>query len=264
MGLRQNKHNWICLLSCFWILSLQGQDSASAEAMVAEDTIVYETEASQQQFDPFYHFDDSAQSDYNRSVPQPEFDRAYWKTLSRDMTFEEKDKKEKKDSTAKPKREKKSNVGFNPGSLKYAWVVLVLLILGFVIYKLLPAWDRNNLKNKEKLLISLDELDEEQIRAMDILTPLEQALKNGDYRTAYRLRYLSVLKELISRNIILYKKEKTNYEYLLQLTGLAIYEPFRLLTFNFDGIWYGDLIIDKARYEALEQHFSDFNNKLNT
>jgi hypothetical protein len=261
MALKRNRTIWLCLISCIQVLSLYGQDTLVEE--IVADTLIYET-PSEQSYDPLYHFDDSAQSDYNRSVPQAEFDRAYWKTLSRNMTFEEKEKKEKKDSSAKPSKPLQHTSRFTPGVLKYAWVLLVLGILAFVIYKLSPGWKRNNLKNKEQLLISLDDLDEEQIKAIDVLTPLQEALKNGDYRTAYRLRYLAVLKELINKNIILYKKEKTNYEYLLQLTGLPIYEPFRLLTFNFDGIWYGDLVIDKTRYESLERHFSDFNTKIDT
>jgi hypothetical protein len=239
------------------LLSLLLACSLHAQEIYVPDTIAND-EIVTQEYDPAYHFDDSAQSRFNHSDAEPEFNKEHWRKITRDMTFSEAD--EQKDTTKKKKKEpKKESSGLKLPSMKYLWIIICLIILGFVIYKTLPAFNRKNIKNKDKLIISLDELDEEDIKSIEIATPLEQALKDGDYRTAYRLRYLSVLKQLIGRNLILYKRDKTNYEYLLQLSGLPVYEPFRLLTFNFDGIWYGDLMIDKAKYDSLDMHFTDFN-----
>jgi hypothetical protein len=230
-----------------------------AQPEIVQDSIIYQSESTLD-YDPDYHFDDSAQSLYNSSAPESQFDSSHWKSLVKDMDFdEEKTKKDTAKDTSVKKKEKSGSFGW-PSYLKYLWIAIAILILLFVLSKFLPAINRRNIKNNDKLIIGLDELDEEEIKAMDVETPLAQALREGDYRTAYRLRYLSVLKELINKNLILYKKEKTNYEYLLQLNGLPVYEPFRLLTFNFDGIWYGELAIDKEKYESLEQHFLDFNN----
>ncbi len=229
---------------------------------IQEDSVVYESTIPDLEYDPNYHFDDSAQSYYNRSEPKPEFDRDYWKSLVRDMSFEEK-KSKPKDTTAKKEvKAKEKPGGTGLPFMKYLWIIIVILILAIVVYKFLPAFNKKNIRNKHNLVIGLDDLDEDAIKAIEIETPLNMALAEGDYRTAYRLRYLSVLKQLIGRNLILYKKEKTNYEYLLQLTGLPVYEPFRLLTFNFDGIWYGELHIDKTRYELLDEHFVNFNREI--
>jgi hypothetical protein len=255
MALRLNRKIWIGLFSCFQLAAVYGQyDTAGT----ISDSVIYE-DPEAGYYDPEYHFDDSAQAGFNRSTAHPEFNRPYWEKLRRGLEFDE-EKVQPKDTSGKKRIQKKKEPKMTlPGFMKYIWILVVIAILLFVIYKFLPAWGEKNLKNKKDLIIDLDGLDEEQIRSIQIGTPLEKALKAGDYRTAYRLRYLGVLKDLIERNLILYKKEKTNYEYLLQLSGLPVYEPFRLLTFSFDGIWYGDLQIDRQRYEALETHFINFN-----
>jgi len=253
--LKRNKKIYLCCLLCLSIAALYGQDSTMS------DSVIYESTIPAQQFDPDYHFDDSAQAEYNRSTAEPAFNRLYWEQLVRDMTFEEKKPEtENQDSTsAQNKKNKTTQITAAKPFLKYTLIGIAILVLLWVLFKFLPVFNRKNIKHKESLIIGLDDLDEEDIKSLEIDSDLEMALKNGDYRKAYRLRYLSVLKQLVNRNLILYRKEKTNYEYMLQLTGHDVYEPFRLLTFNFDGIWYGDLSIDKNSYEALEQHFIHFN-----
>lgn len=253
MALKQNRILLAVLcLACF----------SSAFAQEEEDTFYQEaaplTEEVQTNYNPEYHFHDSDRILFTQSEPEPALDSAAWKDLVRNMTFDEAKKKPVPPDSLQnktPAQQQSHNV---IPDLKYVLIGLALLALGFAVWKFVPRMRRNK-KNRPSLLIDLDELDEAQIRSLEVESALEQALREDDYRKAYRLRYLGVLKELIAQNLIFYKKEKTNYEYLLQLTGREVYEPFRMLTFNFDGIWYGDLFIDKEKYETLETHFDSFN-----
>lgn len=208
-------------------------------------------------YDSRYYFSDSAQDQYNHSNCGDGLDKGEWKKRSNQLSFEEK-KEKKKEEKEKKKEKGVAPVGANLWALKYVFIAMAALIVLFILYKIWPSMRQRNLRNKQQLMIQFDELDEESLKKLDIKTPLDEAIRNGDYRTAYRLRYLEILKVLTSRNLIYYRKERTNYEYLLQLTGKPVYEPFRLLTFNFDGIWYGDLEVNKEVYEALEVHFTDF------
>ncbi len=247
------------VLSCA-ALTAQDVTGIDPQGDTNNDTIIYESD-NMESYDPSYHFNESAQNDYNVSPYAPALDSLYWRSQVKNLNFDE-DKALPQDSS-KNKKDKKgteqNRSGFLASDLKYLWIALAIAILALIVWKFVPQFKQRNIKNRENLVIGLDELDEDQIRFMDVETPLEQALRNGDYRTAYRLRYLSVIKVLVSKNLILYRKEKTNYEYLLQLSGKDVYEPFRQLTFNFDGIWYGDLAIDKDTYKALDQYFVTFN-----
>lgn len=222
-------------------------------------TVVYEestqSSVSTSGYDSKYYFDDSAQEQYNHSHCGGELSKEEWEKKSGKLSFE---KEEKKKEEKKTKDKGVSPLGMNLSGLKYIFIALAALIILFILYKIWPSIKQRNLRNKQQLVIQFDELDEESLRKLDTKTPLEEAIRNGDYRTAYRLRYLEILKVLTLRNLIYYRRERTNYEYLLQLNGKPVYEPFRLLTFNFDGIWYGELEVNKAIYESLEVHFTEF------
>lgn len=66
------------------------------------------------------------------------------------------------------------------------------------------------------------------------------AARAGDFRTAVRKLYVSLLYELSERNLIELEDSATNHEYLRKasrLSGLAA--PMRYLTDRFDYVWYG-------------------------
>ena len=88
------------------------------------------------------------------------------------------------------------------------------------------------------------------------------AARAGDFRTAVRKLYVSLLYELSERNLIELEDSATNHEYLRKassLSGLA--GPMRYLTERFDHVWYGmlpssegDFAAYLARYqEAMER-----------
>ncbi|MEZ4805515.1 MAG: hypothetical protein R2852_08555 [Bacteroidia bacterium] len=252
--MKRSKFLVICLFLLLFSSKLNGQDFYIEEVEEPiEETEQYDYEENAYTKNKF---EKGAQNEHNQKPFQQKFDQSHWKTLVKDKTFsEEKIKKEKKKEA--PKKSNNNSFKF-PTGFKYLWLIPVVLLLILAIYKLVPYYKERNLKIKKKLIIKTDDLDIDEIKNLEIQSPLEQALKLGDYRLAYRLKYLGVLKELIDRNLIYYKKEKTNYEYLIQLSGKSVYEPFRQLTFSFDGIWYGDLPIDESKFHALEPHFTDF------
>ena len=254
MGSRQNKIWLLFVLQAFFAGPSYAQYDDTASVYFPDTAVNIE-------YDPDYHFHDTAQWHFENTGESRVFDSAHWKELSRDLLFEEELEKKDTQQNQLKGRPLKFNTNVSMPWMKFVLIGLAILAIAFVVYKFMPVYNRKN-NVKDGLLIDLDEMDEEQIRIFELDTPLAEALRNGDYRKAYRLRYLDVLKQLVSRNLILFRKERTNYEYLLQLTGKNIYEPFRLLTFNFDGIWYGDLLIDKDRYEALDLYFSEFNHKI--
>jgi hypothetical protein len=88
------------------------------------------------------------------------------------------------------------------------------------------------------------------------------AARAGDFRTAVRKLYVSLLYELSERNLIELEDSATNHEYLKKASALAgIAGPMRYLTDRFDYVWYGmfpssesDFAAYFARYEeAMER-----------
>ncbi len=249
MEWKRNKYSlFFVLLLC---MNMQAQN----------DTFYSESEEITENYDPWVHYSEEEKEEFNNRSFNRSFDSLHWKKLVKDKTYDEVVDTPK----LKNKKSVKKNTSFDISPvLKYIWLIPVLLILIVLVVRFLPFLATNNIKNREKLLLHLDQLDEEDLKALDTGAALQKALADKNFKLAYRLRYLSVLQQLIDKNLIIYKRDKTNYEYLLQLVGKKPYEPFRMLTFNFDGIWYGDIPIDQALYESLETYFNDFDASMNT
>lgn len=132
------------------------------------------------------------------------------------------------------------------------WIALALALL-FTIISITGV--RKMFGSAGKSLVSgIEELGED-IHAMDFNRLIDEALAAGDYRRAVRLHYLKNLKELTDRNLIDWRIDKTNYEYLAELRGKPIAEPFREATVAFEYAWYGDVKLTHHLFERLCQRF---------
>jgi hypothetical protein len=107
------------------------------------------------------------------------------------------------------------------------------------------------LATENPMNLSLDEL-------------INECARTGDYRRAVRYLYLQVLKQLSEKNLILWRIDKTNRDYLAELSATPHKESFASLTEIFDYIWYGDFTADRAAFDNAKHHFDAFQQRLNT
>jgi len=65
--------------------------------------------------------------------------------------------------------------------------------------------------------------------------------------------YLHILRLFSERDIIHYKIERTNSDYLMQLYNTSYYKDFFRLTRNFEYVWYGKFDISSAAFELIRK-----------
>lgn len=99
---------------------------------------------------------------------------------------------------------------------------------------------------------------EENLGAVDLDALVSQAAAEGRYRHAVRLLYLRSLRDLADRNLIDYRRERTNAEYVRDLADVRVRFPFERITLLFEHIWYGDLQIDRKEYPVVAAAFDQF------
>jgi len=103
----------------------------------------------------------------------------------------------------------------------------------------------------------------------DILeTDLEGALKAAelekDYRLAVRIQYLILLRSLSGSQLIQYRDDATNMEYLSQVYGKSFYPQFFTLTRHYEYVWYGEAMVTEGIYQRLSQDFKNLNQTVET
>jgi len=103
---------------------------------------------------------------------------------------------------------------------------------------------------------------EADIEAFDLDDYIRKALDRGAHALAIRLLYLAALKALSSKQLIYWKKNKTNRDYLWEMQDTRFQEDFQRLTRAFEQIWYGDPPFTAADFQVLEPQFRRFINSV--
>lgn len=140
------------------------------------------------------------------------------------------------------------------------WRILLIIIIAalaiFLIY-----WFIKNKKPREKKIAQdfVDlEWNPEIITKTELEIRLEEALLQENYREGVRIYFTFILKELIRKNWIYWKKEKTNHIYLLEMTGKPNAHLFGEAVRIYDLVWYGEYEIDRIIFEQLQPVLNNY------
>jgi hypothetical protein len=136
-------------------------------------------------------------------------------------------------------------------------VALLYLVIKNVTLDLKIRRDKLKGADIETQLDSIDDID------LDAL--LDHARKNGDFKVAVRLYYLKLLKKLDEMEKIVWKKDKTNRDYLSELFAKDFhFQQVRGLTRSYESVWYGDHEINRESLQRIclqfESAFAELNN----
>jgi hypothetical protein len=143
------------------------------------------------------------------------------------------------------------------------WLVIIGGFVAFIIW-----WLSGNsigmFRKKTRSQISSQEAEEipEDIFAINYSREIDKAAQAGNYRLAVRLMFLQLLKSMSERNIISYKQDRTNFDYLLQLNATRFYNDFFRITRNYEYSWYGKFDISSDAYSVIKTDFSNLTNQL--
>ena len=85
---------------------------------------------------------------------------------------------------------------------------------------------------------------------------INSAVQNNNYKLAVRYLFLKLLKLLSDEEIIQYRKDKTNHQYLKEIDDIQVSNAFKDTAYRFEWIWYGDFPIDKAQMENSKNEFN--------
>ena len=102
----------------------------------------------------------------------------------------------------------------------------------------------------------------EDIFAINYQKEIDKAAAQQNYRLAVRLMYLRLLKNMAEKNIIQYKQDKTNFDYLMQMHNTKHYTNFFRITHNYEYSWYGKFEVSEPAYKIISKEFDQFDNEL--
>lgn len=144
------------------------------------------------------------------------------------------------------------------------WKILLFIVIFAALVYIAYIIVKNRRPSDKKVLIDVeDDWNPEVITKTELELKLEEAAMRGDYRECVRIYFTFILKELITKGWIRWKKEKTNHDYVLELAGKPESFGFIQAVRIYDLVWYGEYQIDEEVYELLRPELENYYKSLN-
>lgn len=154
-------------------------------------------------------------------------------------------------------------VGTAVGFLHFVFNILPYILLAVLIFLLVRFFlkvNSNNLIAKSKKEGSISFTEEEQIiKNEDIPALIKDAINNKNYRLAIRYYYLLTLKHLTETDSISWQPQKTNEDYINEISKNHLKIDFKNITKIYDYVWYGEFNVDAIKFETLRLPFENIN-----
>lgn len=140
--------------------------------------------------------------------------------------------------------------------------VAALVLFVWIIYRALFSGKRLFAKDKQEEELP-DEVKfvEKNLLEVDLQSYIEKAQKDGDF--ALSIRYLNLLniQLLAKRELIRWKYTKTHVELIEDIEEEELRRDFSRNVDIYNRVWYGNMVIDKARYEEYASYFLTFQSR---
>jgi hypothetical protein len=145
---------------------------------------------------------------------------------------------------------------------KYLLLGVAIALLTYIIFKSLGIDAMQLLRGDARKIDLAYSESLENIHEMNFDAEIEKAISQHNFRLAVRLLYLKCLKQLSDKDLIQWQIDKTNAAYVYELADPIQQQTFRLLTRQFEYVWYGNFFIDKDTFGNINLLFQNFKNHL--
>lgn len=144
---------------------------------------------------------------------------------------------------------------FNSRGFQYVlWGAAILFVL-FIVYKLFSTGSFLAKDSRPNNVTIVTAEEEKHVKDRDFDRLIHNAVKQQHYRLATRYLYLQLLQKLSLAGAIDFAADKTNSEYLREITGKPYKEEVTMLTRYYEYVWYGEFAIDENKYHVLAEKF---------
>lgn len=161
--------------------------------------------------------------------------------------------KSKNNKNVTPKAPQPNKKSSSSSESSPVWKMLLYLLLIAAVCVIIFLIVRGRGPKNQKIVVDVqNEWNPEVISKTELELKLEAAMERGDYRECVRIYFTFILKELIRKGWIRWKKEKTNHHYVMEMGKQKGVLSFMECVRIYDLVWYGDYDIDEDIFEMLK------------
>lgn len=181
-----------------------------------------------------------------------------WKELTKELDYTDFNKKPSTSAS-------RSTPDWNPdfSALKPLLFGFVIILAGVLIFFIIKGLLKQN-KGTNKVRLEARNISDAEDNLPDVALDhiYKEALGKSDYKLALRIKFLMVLQQMIDREMVIWRKRKTNQQYIREIHQPNLKIHFKSIANIYDDAWYGPAALTKERYLQIEQQIESLNHKL--
>jgi hypothetical protein len=144
------------------------------------------------------------------------------------------------------------------GGVAFQYILIIGLVL-WVVYRLIIADKSGIIGRARQQNQSGGYCKPINVIAASFDCDLQKAIEASDYRLAVRFWFLKTLQNLHHEQIIQWKEQKTNTDYIYEIKDQNLKKEFTGLSRIFDFAWYGEQTIENKSFIEIQGWFISFN-----
>lgn len=153
-------------------------------------------------------------------------------------------------------RNDSDNFSINFGPFGWIFYLVLAAAVIYLVYILFNEGGSGLFSSKQnRTLNNYEEITAGNIENTDINRLINNAENSNDYRLAIRYYYLLVLKNLSIKNYIKFEDDKTNAEYLNEMSSATFCKEFEYTSYLYNYIWYGEFSLNTVDYKKAKNNF---------
>ncbi len=137
--------------------------------------------------------------------------------------------------------------------------IMGVAVIVLLLYYIIRAFIQKDIywlfkKKAKKLEINVEDI-EQNIENVNFDLLIEKTITDNAYRLAIRFYYLWLLQRLQEQNHIVWNIEKTNSDYVKEITDSETKAQFQYLSYLYNNIWYGEHDITFEEFSKAKTSF---------
>lgn len=140
------------------------------------------------------------------------------------------------------------------------YIIFFLTIMFIATRLILKHKGRWFLDKSDTLFYNENEENIEKIKVESFIELIKKYENEANFQQSVRLYYLWILKIFSEENHIKWHIEKTNSDYIREITNPQLKSDFQQLSYLYNYVWYGKFTVDKAQYIQIKNQFEKYTN----
>lgn len=162
-----------------------------------------------------------------------------------------------KEKTRTKEQNNRENTVIHLGPFVWLFYIILGAAIIYLVYILLNEGGTGLFaRNKNQAIDPYDDITSENIEHADIHALIKNAETDKNYRLAIRYYYLLTLKTLSLKNHIKFEDDKTNTDYLNEISEKSFSEGFSYVSYLYNYIWYGKFHVEELQYSKAKDNFT--------